>query len=95
MVRNGHRQDLSPGDWLQSQCSQPTQNFQDVFCGGGGGSGEGMGGEMQSNIYGQVRFILKKMHALLGMEIMCLFLKEGKSCKFSQMEKFVEETQLL
>lgn len=35
------------------------------------------------------------MHALLGMEIMCLFLKEGKSCKFSQMEKFVEETQLL
>lgn len=42
-----------------------------------------------------LRFILKKMHALLGMEIMCLFLKEGKSCKFSQMEKFVEETQLL
>ena len=31
----------------------------------------------------------------LGMEIMCLFLKEGKSCKFSQMEKFVEEIQLL
>lgn len=65
MVRNGHRQDLSPGDWLQSQCSQPTQNFQDVFCGGGGGSGEGMGGEMQSNIYGQVRFILKKNNTSL------------------------------
>lgn len=60
MVRNGHRQDLSPGDWLQSQCSQPTQNFQDVFCGGGGGSGEGMGGEMQNNIYDKVRYIYIK-----------------------------------
>ena len=29
------------------------------------------------------------------MEIICLFLKEGKSCKFSKLEKFVEETQLL
>ena len=34
------------------------------------------------------------MHALFGYGN-CLFLKEGKSCKFSQLEKFVEETQLL
>ena len=31
MVRNGHRQDLSPGDWLQSQCSKPTQNTSKTY----------------------------------------------------------------
>lgn len=42
-----------------------TKYFQHVFlsvfvCGIGGGGGEGMGGGIQNNIYGKIRFILKK-----------------------------------
>jgi hypothetical protein len=42
-----------------------TKYFQDVFCGGGGGSGEGMGGEMQNNIY--VKIYVKKNYKFILM----------------------------